>query len=108
MLPHSQAQPPAAAAGGAAAAGAGGGATQAQQGVAGEGAAAAPLSALGGLMTIEDSYDSHPCMLPLVQLLERAAELSGDTGGAGGGAAGGGGGGREVGLGFGFCWGGVG
>jgi hypothetical protein len=42
------------------------------------------MSSSGGLMTVEDSYDSHPCMLPLVQLLERAAELTGDVAGGSG------------------------
>jgi hypothetical protein len=31
----------------------------------------------GGLTVIEDGYDTHPCMEPLVQLLERAAALTG-------------------------------
>jgi hypothetical protein len=35
----------------------------------------------GGLLSVEDAYDSHPAMLPLVQLMERAAALSGDASG---------------------------
>lgn len=34
----------------------------------------------GGLPVVEDGYDSHPCMVALVQLLERAAALSGPPG----------------------------
>lgn len=61
--------------GSAAASGAGSGASWSGSGGGGSGLHASGVFG-GALAAVEDGYDAHPCMLPLVQLLERAAALT--------------------------------